>query len=278
MPDSAAAPAAAPLEPAVERTLADFVAACREAFGDALGAVVLFGSAAEGRLRATSDVNVLVVLQRFEPAAADRLREPLRGAMTAIDLHPMFLLEPELPAAMEAFALRFADIAARHRVLHGRDPFAAVTLPRAALVRRLQQVLLNLQIRLRERYLALSLREEQLARHIADLAGPMRSAAATLRQLQGQPAATPRAALEAVAAALGNPAVAEALAAMSRAREGALSASGTAGPVAWQLAALIAAMREQAASLGDQAAGLGDQAAGSGEQAAGLGDQAGVPR
>lgn len=258
MPDSAAsvaslaagAPTAgAPLDPAVERALADFVAACREAFGDALDAVVLFGSAAEGRMRATSDVNVLVVLKRFEPAAADRLRGPLRLAMAAVELHPMFLLEAELPAAMEAFALRFADIAARHRVLHGADPFVAVTLPREALVRRLQQVLLNLQIRLRERYLALSLREEQLARHIADLAGPMRSAAAALRQLQGRPAETPRAALEDVAAALGNPALTEALAAMSRAREGSLPAAGAAGAVAWQLAALIAAMREQAGAL-----------------------------
>lgn len=248
MPDSTPT-AAAPLEPAVERVLADFVAACRDAFAGALHAVVLFGSAAEGRLRATSDVNVLVVLQRFDPAAADRLREPLRTAMSAIDLHAMFLLDTELPAALEAFALRFADIAARHRVLHGADPFAHIELPRAALVRRLQQVLLNLQIRLRERYLALSLREEQLARHIADLAGPMRGAAATLRQLQGQPAASPRAALEAVAAALGNPAASDALAAMSKAREGTLPPAGTAGPVAWQLATLIAAMREQAGAL-----------------------------
>lgn len=249
MPDSDAAHAAAPLDPAVERALDGFVAACREAFGGALASVVLFGSAAEGRLRATSDVNVLVVLQRFEPAAADRLREPLRLAVAAVDLHPMFLLETELPAAMEAFALRFADIAARHRVLHGADPFAAVTLPREALVRRLRQVLLNLQIRLRERYLSLSLREEQLARHIADLAGPLRSAAASLRQLQGHPAAAPRQALEDVAAALGRPPLSDALAAMSRAREGALPAPGTAGPVAWQLAALIEAMREQAGAL-----------------------------
>jgi hypothetical protein len=243
-----AGPAAA-LDLHVERALADFVSAARAAFGEALLSAVLFGSAAEGRLRATSDVNLLLVLKAFEPPAAERLREPLRVAMAAIDLHAMFLLESELGEAMQAFALRFADIAARHRVLHGADPFAAVSLPREALVRRLQQVLLNLQIRLRERYLALSLREEQLARHLADLAGPLRGAAATLAQLRGRPAASPKQALEAVAAALGDPAAGEALAAMSRAREGALLAAGSAAPAALALARVIAAMREQAGAL-----------------------------
>ncbi|MBL8343302.1 MAG: nucleotidyltransferase domain-containing protein [Rubrivivax sp.] len=257
MPENTTPPAAATatananaaLDPVVERVLAEFVEAARAAFGEALTSVLLFGSAAEGRLRATSDVNLLLVLQSFEPASADRLREPLRQAMAAIDLHPMFLLESELAQAMQAFALRFADIAARHRVLHGTDPFAALSLPRDALVRRLQQVLLNLQIRLRERYLALSLREEQLARHLADLAGPLRSAAAALRQLQGLSAATPKHALEAVAASLADPTMADTLAAMSRAREGGLLVPGSAAAAALRLARLIAAMREQAGAL-----------------------------
>ena len=41
----------------VARVLDDFVAAAREAFGDDLVSIVLFGSAAEGALRATSDVS-----------------------------------------------------------------------------------------------------------------------------------------------------------------------------------------------------------------------------
>jgi predicted nucleotidyltransferase len=229
--------------------LADFVAAAEAAFGAELRSVLLFGSAAEGRMRATSDVNVLVVLGRFDAAAADRLREPLRGAQAAIDLHAMFLLESELPAAMEAFALRFADIAARHRVLKGSDPFARLSLPREALVRRLLQVLLNLQVRARERYLALSLREEQLARHIAHSAGPLRSAAATLLQLEGQAAAAPKEALQTFVAQLGEPALAQALTAMSAAREQQRLEPGRAGPVALALMTLIERLRERAARL-----------------------------
>ena len=73
---------------------------------------------------------------------------------------------------MEAFTVKFADIVGRHRVLYGNDPFSDRDLPRAALIRRLDQVLLNLQLRLRERYVLMGEREELLARVIADAAGP----------------------------------------------------------------------------------------------------------
>jgi len=48
---------------AVESVLAELVAAARSAFADALVSVVLFGSAAEGRLRPASDVNLLILLK-----------------------------------------------------------------------------------------------------------------------------------------------------------------------------------------------------------------------
>src|SRR5690349_442013 len=149
------------LPEAVERALTAFVAATKEAFGADLVSVVLFGSGAEQNLRPTSDVNILVVLKAFDQTKADALREPLRFAHAAIELNAMFALESELPAATEAFAVKFSDILHRHRVLHGSDPFASVVVSNAALLRRLKQVLLNLQIRLRERYVLMSLREEQ---------------------------------------------------------------------------------------------------------------------
>ena len=48
--------------------------------------------------------------------------------------------------------MKFADIVRRHRVLHGVDPFAGVTISRAAAVTRVRQVLLNLVLRLRASY------------------------------------------------------------------------------------------------------------------------------
>jgi hypothetical protein len=72
----------------------------------------------------------------------------------------MFLLATEVPAAMEAFAAKFADVLRRRRVLFGDDPFAGRTIPRAAEIARLRQVLLNLILRLRAAYVSDGDREE----------------------------------------------------------------------------------------------------------------------
>jgi hypothetical protein len=55
------------LPEAVRTTLSEFTAAAQGAIAADLLSVVLFGSAAEGRPRATSDVNVALVLRRVDP-------------------------------------------------------------------------------------------------------------------------------------------------------------------------------------------------------------------
>ena len=79
----------------VERNIALFVDAAKAAFAGDLVSIVLFGSAAEGQMRATSDVNVIVVLKRFAAEAAEELRGPMQVAHAAADLKAMFLLEYE---------------------------------------------------------------------------------------------------------------------------------------------------------------------------------------
>lgn len=180
----------------VARVLTDFVSAAQTAFANELRGVVLFGSAAEGRLRATSDVNLLIILSNFDEARAGELRNPLRVAQAAIRLSPMFVLEAELSSAVTAFAEKFSDILRRRKVLVGSDPFVGVKIPREILITRLDQVLLNLILRLREAYVMRGLREEQLALAIADAAGPLRACAATLLELEGQTISSPKAALE----------------------------------------------------------------------------------
>ena len=191
----------------------------KAALGEALLSVVLFGSAAEDRLRVSSDVNLLLVLRRWERAGLDGLREPLRNVRAAIQLQPMIVLESELPQVVEAFAVKFADIARRHRVLAGEDVSPRLAPSRRALWTRCRQELLNLQLRLRERYVALSLRPEQAERALAQSAGALRACAAAVQGLRGVPFAHGRAALTELAGGFG-PQYAEAVAALSRLREG----------------------------------------------------------
>ncbi len=235
-----------PLPGPVERGLELFVSAAREVLGADLVSVVLFGSGAEGQWRPTSDVNLIVVLRRFDAAAVDRLREPFRLSHAAIALEAMFILAEEVPAAAEAFAVKFADIRRRHRVLHGSDPFADLPISRPAELARCRQVLLNLTLRLRERYVLQSLRDEQAALAVADAAGPLRSAAAALLELEGKPAPGPREALAEVARALPGGPWEPLLAQISEARQQRALAPGSGAATLLRLAELAQALHGRA--------------------------------
>lgn len=218
-----------------------FVDEARKTFGDDLLAVVLFGSAAEDRLRPSSDVNVLVLLRAFARESAVGFGAPLAFAATAVRLRAMFLLESELEAAALAFPVKFADIRRRHRVLWGADPTPRLTTPRPAALARLRQVLLNLTLRLRAGLVEHGRYEERLVRTIAEAAGPLRAAAAQLLELEGQAVPAPREALRTVA---GGP-----LEELSRARETGTLEPGVAAATLSRLIELADAMRARAEDL-----------------------------
>src|SRR5216683_522288 len=187
-------PLEAPQLPAqVKQVLDDFLQAARESFGKDLFSVVLYGSAAEGKLRATSDVNLVLVLASFESGKADPLRAPLRVAQAAIQLRPMFLLKEEIPAAARSFASKFADI-----------------------------------LRRRASYVSRSLREEQLNLVVVSAIGPLRSSAAALLELQGTAAASSQQAFEHIGSDLALANWPQTLASLSAIQESRLVAPGEA--------------------------------------------------
>jgi hypothetical protein len=229
------------LPDAVRNAIDAFVASAREAFVDDLVSVTLFGSASEGRLRPTSDVNVIIVLSRCDPARLAAIGDAYRMAHAAIRLSTMFILDTEIAGAAEAFAVKFSDIAARHVVLYGRDVFTGLAASRESALRRLQQVVLNLLLRLRERYALSSAFPEQLVEGAADAVGPLRACAAVLLSLASGASVPPREALQQVAA---DAASGEMLATITKAREeGQASASD---PAATLLAAINLAAMVQA--------------------------------
>ena len=239
--------ASAQLPEAVRTTLSEFTAAARQVFADDLHSVVLFGSAAEGRLRPTSDVNVILVLRRADPAKIEAMGEAYRLAHAAVRLSAMFILDSEIEVAKDAFAVKFADIIARHEVLYGPDTFVGLSVSREAALHRLLQVLVNLQLRLRERYALSSAYDEQLARAAADAVGPLRASAAVLLWLESGARIASRDALRQVADETGSSA---ALAAIAEAREsGGVPAAGATATIvgAIELATRLAARTEQLA-------------------------------
>lgn len=229
----------------VERGLNDFLAAAKSALGERLVSVVLFGSAAEGRMRATSDVNLILVLSEFRQDEIERLAPALRMARAAIRLEPMFLLSPEVQAAAESFAQKFSDIVRRRRVLYGPDPFASLEIPRSAQIFRLRQVLLNLTMRLRESFAQQAGRDDQIALLVAESAGPLRTSAAALAELETGKRQQPKEALAEFAH--GKPEWTQAVATISEIREQRAAASAT--PVLFAILDIADAMRRRAEKL-----------------------------
>lgn len=203
----------------VEQVLSAFVEAARLSLGENLDSIVLFGSAAEDRLRATSDVNVIVVLDVMEDTALPGLAAAVRTAHAAIGLSPMFLRKHEIPLAVRAFPVKFADIRRRRRVLHGRDPFDDIVISRADEVLRLQQVLLNFILRTRANLIRLNGRDDELVHVLAGTAGPIRSAASCILELEGNPATDGREATRFLAREHPSTQVDDALEHLHRARE-----------------------------------------------------------
>lgn len=246
-------PAAAELHDlpeAVAVALTNFIGAAEKVFGDELRAIVLYGSGAEGRLRASSDVNLLLVLSAFNRKKADAIRGQFALADSAVRLTAMFLLESEIESAGELFAQKFSDIVRRHRVLYGPDPFAGISIPRSAIIWRLKQVLLNLALRLREAYVERGSTPERVSALIADSAGPLRSCAATMLALQGQPAAHPKEALVSFVKSLGEPGWDEVLAHISETRERAFLSPDVADATLFRLIELAQRLLARAGSLG----------------------------
>lgn len=229
--------------------VATFVAAAIQVFGHDLRSVVLYGSGAEGRLRPTSDINLVLVLSSFNPAEATAIRSHFSYAESAGRLTAMFLLESEVGAAVELFAQKFADILRRHRVLYGPDPFAPVSIPRSAEIWRLKQVLLNLKLRLREAYVQYGSTPERISRLIADSAGPIRSCAATLLELEGGAAIPPKEALAEFANSLCERDWGEILAHISETRERALLSPDLADATVFRLIELTTRLQTRAEAL-----------------------------
>lgn len=210
---------APPLPAHVEKILKDFVAVCVKTFAENLSSIVLFGSAAEGRMRATSDVNVIVVLNEYQQKEVADMAQTVRLSRAVIRLDAMYLLANEISAAVECFAQKFGDIVRRHRVLHGPDPFQGLSPSRGAEVYRLRQVIFNLQLRMRQGYAERAGQEDRVSALMADVAGPLRSCAAALARLENQGTFAPKEALERLVASFGRTELVSAIRDMSEVRE-----------------------------------------------------------
>lgn len=136
-------------------TLDDLAARLSSAFGDQLTAVVLYGSAARGeQVAQRSDYNVLVIVKGLTPAALRAAAATTRAWGEAGNPPPLVLTEAEWRSSRDVFAMEFADILERNRVLTGALPDGPTSVDPAHLRHQLEFEAMGKLIRLRQAILA----------------------------------------------------------------------------------------------------------------------------
>jgi Nucleotidyltransferase domain len=133
------------LPPNVERAIDGCLERLRRALGGNLHACLLYGSGARGDLNpGISDINLLIVLRESTPQAHIAIAEAIRGPQR---IEPFVLGLPGLKRSFRAFAVKFRSIQRNHRLLHGEDPLAGLTVDERTIRLECEQTVRNLRLR-----------------------------------------------------------------------------------------------------------------------------------
>lgn len=150
--------------------LNDFAEKLRQAHGENLVSVVLYGSGASDSTTNEQQrgYNILVVLNNITPAdlkAAHKLAESWRSAGNPL---PLYFSRGEIEDSSDVFPMEFVDFTRAHRVLTGSDPFKDLSVPTYNLRHQLEYELRGKLIRLRTLYIPASKNPARLARLMLD--------------------------------------------------------------------------------------------------------------
>lgn len=123
----------------------------RTAYGGALRAVVLYGSAVAGEhIAKRSDYNVLVIADELPPERLHAVSSVARAWSDAGNPPPMTFTWAEWRGSADVFPMEYADVLERHRVLLGDPPFEGITVARADLRLQVEHEVLGKLLRLRQ--------------------------------------------------------------------------------------------------------------------------------
>ena len=119
------------LKRAMEQSLQQLVDRLKDAAGESLHSVVLYGSAVSGEFHENfSDVNVLCLVKTLSANVMLALSEPVNWWRKQKHPAPLLLTVEEVKQSSDVFPIEFMDIQKHHRVLYGEDVFAAIEIPR----------------------------------------------------------------------------------------------------------------------------------------------------
>ncbi len=149
---------------AQQKNLDDLVARLRQALGDDLASVVLYGSAASQDFHADfSDLNILCLTRKLDIAELNAVQPALSWWSQLKQPQPLFFSLEELERSTDVFTIELLDMKSRNRMLFGADHLSALEVPMDLHGVQLERELRTNLLRLRQHYLSANTKDAQLA-------------------------------------------------------------------------------------------------------------------
>src|SRR5437773_1725781 len=113
-----------------EQLVDEFAQKMREAAGENLVSLILYGSAADGEFHPEySDLNFLCVLRDVSFSSLAKISVVNNWWGRNVHRPPLILTPEELKASADVFSIEFVDMKQRHRVVHGQDMLRDLEVP-----------------------------------------------------------------------------------------------------------------------------------------------------
>lgn len=127
----------------------------RAAYGADLRSVVLYGSAAAGEhIPKKSDYNILVLLDSLSTERLSAAAAVARAWSESGNPAPMTMTTREWKSSSDVFAMEYADILERHKILYGEPPFDGIKVDPRDLRLQLEHEAMGKLLKLRQGVLA----------------------------------------------------------------------------------------------------------------------------
>src|SRR5580700_4583861 len=153
----------------MEDKLLELVDRLKQAQGESLRSVILYGSAAAGEHNEHfSDLNVLCVLTRVAPAELAASASIFEWWRKLGNPSPLLLSEEELRSSTDCFAIEFHDMQERRRVLFGNDVIEGLSLDKTFYRAQIELELRAKLLRLRQKAGGLLTDKQALLRLMID--------------------------------------------------------------------------------------------------------------
>ncbi len=153
----------------VADTLDQLIRNLREAHGENLASIVLYGSAAAGdQVGTRSDHNLLIALKRITTQDLHAAHAAMRDWEKLGQPIPIYFTVAELQDAADVFPIEFHQMEQARKVLYGRDPFEFVQISRANLRHQTEYELRTKLIQLRRLYIPASASVARLSALMGD--------------------------------------------------------------------------------------------------------------